>query len=133
MAKGLIKKSPPSPEQARASIEKAKIMLMEAKADMADERFNSTVMIAYAAILNASRAILFRDGFRERSHACVVRYLESNYKSKISRDTIRLLDHFRETRHEVQYEASYLADAESASQIMEFAEKFIVQMEGILS
>jgi uncharacterized protein (UPF0332 family) len=114
MAKGLIKKTSPSKEQAYASMEKAKILLREARADMEDGRFNSAVMIAYAAILNASRAV------------------ESRYQNKISKDQIILLDHYRETRHEVQYEASYLADEAAATQIIAFTERFISLIETLL-
>jgi uncharacterized protein (UPF0332 family) len=132
LAKGLIRKIPPSGEQAKAAISKAKILLEEAEADLEDRRFNSVVMIAYAAMLNAAKAILFRDGYRERSHACVVRYLEARYKSKIPADSIALLDHYRETRHEVQYDSSYLAGEESAQSMLAFAQRFITMVDNLL-
>ena len=132
LAKGLIKKSVASKEQALASITKAKTLLAEARGELEDERFNAAVIVGYLALLNSSRAILFRDGYRERSHACIARYLEAKYRDKIPKDYIDLLDHFRETRHEVQYEADYFAEAEGAKQIIEFAEKFIELIEGLL-
>ncbi len=132
LAKGLIRKHIPSKEQAIASLNKAGILLMEAKADLEDERFNSATVIAYLSILTASRAVLFRDGYRERGHACVTRYLEAKYSDKISKDYISLLDHYRETRHDVQYEADYFAEAEDSEQIVEFAEKFVELVEKLL-
>ncbi|MBI5159706.1 HEPN domain-containing protein [Candidatus Micrarchaeota archaeon] len=130
--KGLIRKTVASKEQALAGLKKARVLLKEAEEDFEDERFNSTVVVAYLAILNAARAVLFRDGYRERSHACVARYLEAKYAGKISQDCIDLLDYFRETRHEVQYESDYFAEAEAAKQIAEFAGKFIKLVEELL-
>jgi uncharacterized protein (UPF0332 family) len=123
--KGLIRKTLPSPEQARGSLSKAKVLLQEAKAAFSAKNYNSTVMVAYAALFTAARAVLFRDGFRERSHACVARYLEEKYSDKLPPNSISFLDYYRETRHEVQYEASYLADGECASQMLVFADGFI--------
>lgn len=133
MSEGLLRKATPSPEQAKAGLGKAKILLTEAKADLKDRRFNSSLMTAYAAILNAGRAVLFKDGFREKSHFCVARYLEAKHKDRFPKDCILLLDHFRESRHEVQYESSYLADEVSAKQIIEFADVFISSVEKLIS
>ncbi len=130
--KGLIRKTVASNEQASASLKKARVMLEEARGDFEDERFNSTIVVAYLALLNASRAVLFRDGYRERSHACVARYLEAKYAGKIPKDYIDLLDYYRETRHEVQYETDYFAEAEAAKEIIEFAEKFVKLIENLL-
>jgi uncharacterized protein (UPF0332 family) len=133
VSKGLLKRTTPSPEQAKAGLKKAKILLSEAKADLKDRRFNSSLMTAYAAILNAGRAVLFKDGFREKSHFCVARYLEAKHKDKLPKDCIMLLDHFRESRHDVQYESSYLADEGAARQIIEFADVFISSVEKLIS
>ena len=128
----MIKKSVPSKEQALASLNKAKILLKESEGDCEDERFNSVIIVAYLVLLNASRALLFKDGYRERSHACVTRYIESKYKNQVPKDYIDLLDHYRETCHEVQYEADYFAEAETAKQIIEFADKFVNLVEELL-
>lgn len=125
LGKGLIRKITPSKESVISSLKKAETFLLEAKGDLKDERYNSAIVMAYIAILNASRALLFRDGYRERSHACVTRYIEEKYKNKIPKEYIDLLDHYRETRHDLQYEADYFAEAEESKQIIEFAEKFI--------
>ncbi|MFH1785477.1 MAG: HEPN domain-containing protein [Candidatus Micrarchaeota archaeon] len=130
--KGMIRKTHPSKNQALASIEKAKKFLEEAKAGHNDKRFNSAVLMAYLVVLNASRSILFRDGYRERSHACITRYLEEKYKNIIPLDTIYLLDHYRETRHELQYETDYMADEKGSAQILEFADKFVVLVEKLV-
>lgn len=116
-----------------ASLAKSEKILEEAKADLEDERYNSATVMAYLSILNSSKALLYRDGFREKSHACVTRYLEAKYPNIFSAEQINLLDHFRETRHDVQYDIDYLADKESSGQIVQFAEELLELIEGIIS
>lgn len=130
--KGLIKSAVPSKEQADASLKKAKRLLGEAEANLEDRHYDSALVVAYLAIFNSCRAILFKDGFRERSHACIARYLEERHSDEIPKDHIDLLDHFRETRHDVQYEADYFAEKETAEQIIGFAEKFLALAKKII-
>jgi len=125
LRKGLIRKIAKSERLAEASIRKARILLAEGKADLKEEHFNSAMIMAYTALLNSSRAIMFKDGYRERSHACVARYLEAKYKDKIPVGDIELLDYFRETRHDIQYDVDYLAEKETVERIMEFAGRFL--------
>jgi uncharacterized protein (UPF0332 family) len=132
ISKGLVKKTVPSMEQAIVSISKSKALLVEAKGDLEDERYNSATVVAYLVLLNCSRALLFKDGYRERSHACVARYLEVKYKNKIPQDFIMLLDHYRETRHDVQYEPDFSAEADGARQIVEFSDKFLKLVENLM-
>ena len=131
LKKGLIKKTAPSKEQALASIDKAKKLLEEAKADLEDERYNSATVIGYLSILNASKALLYKDGYREKSHMCVTRFIEAKYGDKLPKDTIHLLDHFRETRHEIQYDVDHYADKESSKEIVEFANEFVNLIEDL--
>lgn len=90
MEKGLIRRMVKSERLAEASIRKAKVLFAEAKADLEDEHFNSAMVMAYTALLNSCRAVIFKDGYRERSHACVARYLEAKYKNKIPAGDIEL-------------------------------------------
>ena len=132
LKKGLLRKTTPSLDQALLSFEKAEIALEDAKANLAEERYDSCTLIAYGAILNAARAILFNDGYREKSHMCAVRYLEAKYLDKLGIETIKLFDAYRETRHEVQYSPAFRADKKQAESIVKFAENFLEQVEEIL-
>jgi len=61
-------------------------------------------------MFHAARAILFIDGFREKSHFAVDRYLEDKYATTglLEKEWIDILDFYRETRHEDQYSISFL-------------------------
>lgn len=109
-------------------------MLEEARGNLDAMRINSAVIVAYLAMFNAAKAILFKDGFREKSHACVARYLENRYaqRGEISFEYIELLDRFRSSRHATQYDVSYYPNKKEAEQMIGFAEEFINKIENIL-
>ena len=129
---GLIKQIPSSPVEAKNQIEKAEVLIMEAKSCFDDDNLNATVMTGYAAMFDAARALLFKDGYRERSHICVVRYLEAKYMKELGEDTIILLDEYREKRHKVVYASDYYPTEEEANNIVNFAEKFIAIIKKLL-
>ena len=122
---GLLKAIPPSPIEAKNQFAKAVVILAEAKSCLENGDINAAVIAAYAALFDAARAILFNDGYRERSHVCVVRYLEKYYMKELTNDVIILLDEYRDRRHHVVYDSDYYATESEAGSIVSFAEKFI--------
>lgn len=133
LRQGLIRKTPPSRRAAEESLETGKRHLQEAKKNIEVGSFDSAVIIAYTAAFNAARSLLFKDGYREKSHACVVKYLEETYGDKgIPLDYVRLLDKYRKLRHGVLYRTNYEATRREAKEVMNFARKFIVSVEILL-
>jgi uncharacterized protein (UPF0332 family) len=102
---GLLRKTARSKEKAWRSIEVAKKWLEEAKKNINIGAFNSSMISSYLAMFHSARAILFFDGFREKSHYCIARYLEENYVEKgiLEGRWVGLLDYYREIRHSGQY------------------------------
>lgn len=129
VSKGLLQKIPPSKEQGRRSFDKAQRWLDEAKTVLGSKAFNSSISAAYLAMFHAARAILFTDGFREKSHACVARYVAQYVqKKKLEQEWIDLLDHHREIRHEDQYNLNFFATEEDGKKALESATKFMQRM-----
>ncbi|MCD6522167.1 MAG: HEPN domain-containing protein [Candidatus Diapherotrites archaeon] len=128
---GLIKRIAPSPRQAEEQLNKARALLEEAKGDVKDNRPNNAIIGGYAAMFDAARAVLFRDGYIEKSHACVARYLEVKYPS-IDSSYIHLLDQYRIRRHKVMYSGDYFPTIKEARNLVEFAEDFIELVEKLL-
>ncbi|MEW5936681.1 MAG: HEPN domain-containing protein [Candidatus Thermoplasmatota archaeon] len=64
-----------------------------------------SLICAYNAMLHSARALLFRDGIKERSHACVGIYLREKYSdpNKIPEKYVNLFDLTRKARHKTQY------------------------------
>jgi len=73
---GLIRKIPKSRLKAKESIKTAESWLIEAENNFVNKTFRSCVLSSYLAMFHAARATLFADGFREKSHFAVARYLE---------------------------------------------------------
>lgn len=107
---------------------------MEAEQDFSGNAFNSAVMAAYLAMFHSARAILFFDGFREKSHYCVARYLEEKYASKglLENKWVVLLDHYRELRHDDQYSISFLATKDEAEGALRVAKEFVERLNKLL-
>ena len=123
--RGLLRKITPSREKALQCLDKASGLLGEAKACLENGQLNSAVLTGYTALLGAERAILFGDGWRERSHECAIRYLEAEYKQDITQDTISLLERYKTSRHDTQYDVTYCPDEGEASSLLEFAGRFL--------
>jgi len=127
---GLLRKIPPSKDKARQSLKKAREWLKEAENSLKGEAFGSSILASYAVMFHAARAILFFDGFREKSHACVARYLEEKYvkTGKLEKKWVELLDHSREIRHADQYDLSFFSTKEEADNALKSASDFLASM-----
>lgn len=130
--RGLLRKIAPSKEKALQCIKKSSELLGEARACLENGQLNAAALAGYTALLNAEGAVLFRDGWRERSHECTIRYLEKNYGREITPDTIALLERYKTSRHNTQYDVTYSPDETEAASLLEFAEEFIKTARGII-
>lgn len=131
----LLRKIPVSKEKAEGSIRTAFKWLEEAEKNLKNETFNSSVIASYLAMFHSARAILFFDGFREKSHYCIARYLEEKYVKKklLENKWIELLDHYRDLRHDDQYSISFFTTKEEAENMLKTAKEFVERMNKLLS
>lgn len=131
MREGLLRKIPSSKDKATQSLKKAREWLKEAENSLKGDAFNSSILASYMVMFHAARAILFLDGFREKSHACVARYLEEKYvkTGKLDKKWVELLDHNREIRHNDQYDLSFFSTKEEAENALKSANDFFAAME----
>ena len=105
MRENLLRKIPPSINKAVQSIKKSKEWLLESEKSLKGGAVGSSILSSYMSMFHAARSILFFDGYREKSHACIARYLEEKYvkNKKLDMKWVELLDHNREVRHDDQY------------------------------
>ena len=131
--KGFLRKIPSSKDNAYRSIEKAQKWLEESKKTWESKAFNSSVSASYLTMFHAARSILFLDGWREKSHICVARYLEQYVKKgKLEQKWVDLLDHIREIRHEEQYDLGFFATKEESEKSFESATHFLERIKSLL-
>jgi uncharacterized protein (UPF0332 family) len=133
--KGLLRKIPSSEEKALQSIRKAEKWQEEAKRTLRSKALDSSVLASYMVMFHSARAILFKDGYREKSHACVARYLEEKYvkEGNLEKKWVELLDHHREVRHEEQYDLSFFATEGEAKEALTSASKFLERMKQLVN
>ena len=121
---GLIRRIPKSKEKAEESIKTAKVWLKEAENNFKNRSLRSCVLASYLAMFHAARAILFADGFREKSHFAMARYLEDKW--------VKLLDYYREMRHGDQYSTSFFVTEKEVQSALESARSFVERMRKLL-
>ncbi len=125
--KGLLRKCDFSSEIAAKEIENAKRHLKNASHCFEDEIFDLAIVSVYTSMFHAARAILFRDGIKERSHICVMIYIKEEYSHLKEYATI--LDTYRRSRHTMLYGIDVDMIADDASQGISLAEEFIIAIE----
>ncbi|MDO9536891.1 MAG: HEPN domain-containing protein [Thermoplasmata archaeon] len=110
--KGLLRKRRPDPEKSQRAMELARKDLERAQNLLKSEFYMGSQLLSYTAMFQAARALLFRDGVFERSHACVVEYLKEYFVNKHILDIsfVNWLDTLRVVRHE----SLYCTNAENA-------------------
>lgn len=131
----LIRRIPKSKAKAEESINIAESWMEEAENNFNNGTFRSCILSSYLAMFHSARSILFADGFREKSHFAVARYLEDTYKGKglLEEKWINLLDHYREVRHEDQYSTSFLVTDTEAKNSLQSAKEFVERMKKLLN
>ncbi len=80
---------------------------------------------SYNSIFHSARSLLFKKGYTERSHVCVILALKEFYKSNTElMDLINTFDKIRISRHNIQY-GGILINNEEAEFVFNFAKQFL--------
>ena len=80
--KGLLKKDRPNFDLAKKSLRQSEFFLKEAIELLELNKKQIAAISLYNAYFHTTRALLFKDGIKERSHYCIARYLEEKYVNK---------------------------------------------------
>jgi uncharacterized protein (UPF0332 family) len=85
-------------------------------------------------MFHSARALLYLDGYREKSHYCIARYLEEKYvkEGHLEEKWVELLDHHRELRHLSQYNVSFLTSRDEAENALETSKSFVERMKALV-
>jgi uncharacterized protein (UPF0332 family) len=134
LEEGLLRKIPVSKEKAEESLRTAESWIDEAKNNLHSNAFRSCIISSYLAMFHSARGVMFGDGFREKSHFAVARYLENKYvrKNLLEQKSVELLDHYRETRHDDQYSTSFFATEDDAGKAINSAIAFVTRIRNLV-
>ena len=132
--KGLLRNVEPSLTKSNESMKEAREWLSEARKNMAAEAYKSAISSLYLAIFHSARAVLFKDGVREKSHYCVGVYLEKYVEQGVlEEDWVLIFDRIRSVRHTDQYSFKVHPSKEEVESGIDIAGKFVNRMETLLS
>ena len=132
LSKGFIKKDTSAPERVKKSLEIAERFLTSAQKNLQIEELEMAEIASYNSIFHSARSLLFKKGYTERSHICVIVALKELYNK--NHELIELLNTFdkiRISRHNIQYGGT-LIDKEEADFVIEFARRFLEKTKKIL-
>ncbi|MBI2576882.1 HEPN domain-containing protein [Candidatus Woesearchaeota archaeon] len=103
IAKGLLRKDAPDIEKSRKSLAVSGKKLLKADKMQALELFEDALVNCYASMFHAGKALLFRDGIREKSHFGLWVYLNEKFQGTIEKRFLNELNALRLERHEISY------------------------------
>lgn len=131
---GMLKKIKPNMNYARQSLKQAEHFLAEAEKLIEASIKDMAFIALYNASFHAARALLFKDGVKERSHYCVSKYIEEKYGEKeiITMRQAVILDALRERRNIIQYSLEQPEIEEDLNEIYGEVERFIEKAKEIL-
>jgi uncharacterized protein (UPF0332 family) len=132
-ADGKLQPVQPSRQKAGESIDLARAYLDEARQSVGIGNNRLAMNGVYFAWFHAARAILFRDGIREKSHFCLEQYL-ATYAANRSLDKkwVLLFGKMRRKREESQYSLGPPPTREEIEGALDQTEQFIEQIRRIL-
>ncbi len=126
-SKGLLKEGVPNFDLAKKSLKQSEFFLKEAMELLELDKKQIAVISLYNAYFHTARALLFKDGVKERSHYCIARYLEERYIDKKLID-VKFLNGFETVmslRHNVQYSTEKISIDEDLNELSNICEEFM--------
>lgn len=132
--KRLLRRDKPDILKVKKALEVAEQKRERATELFENDFFEESIVASYTAMFQAARALLFKDGIIERSHACVIAYLMERYVQTLGHDRISWLDTYRLERHESFYglESSHFNRLE-AKDALDKSEKFVQSIKDTIS
>lgn len=132
ISKGLIRKDKSAPERIKKSLEIAERFIISSKKNLEIEELEMAEIASYNSIFHSARSLLFKKGFAERSHICVILSLKELHKDDYDLiDLLNTFDKIRISRHNIQY-GGMLIDKEEAEFVFDFAKQFLEKTKRVL-
>lgn len=114
----------------------AKRDLKTAKNVFEDGDYDWCLSIAYNAMLQAGRALMFSKGYRPKGkykHVAVVEFVKSKFGGEFADQMLFTFNKTRKKRHIAVYEQVDIVSEDEAKNAINWAEKFVKRVEEILA
>lgn len=135
LEKGLLKKENADLGKARSSLKMGRHKLEIARKEQGHGIYESALINAYTCMFHCARALLYKDGYKERSHYAVWVYLNEKYSGKLERKYLGEFEGLRVARHGLMYgleEEDGEECAQKAKEAIETAQGFMDAVERII-
>ena len=84
-------------------------------------------------MFHSARALLFKDGFIEKSHIAVISFLKEKYEQSIGKQLIYEFNTVRMARHDSLYGLNTHFSNNDAKHILDISQKFIDKIKTLIS
>ncbi|MEN6466825.1 MAG: HEPN domain-containing protein [Syntrophaceae bacterium] len=127
LARGLIKPFKAEPSQIEAQLRLARRDL-KAAAEMLDKVLDWAFNIAYKAVLQATRGLIYSEGYRlsggEGNHKAAIQFAEMALGNDLKTE-VRFFDRMRIKRNQAVYDTAGIISRREAEQAIKFSELLV--------
>lgn len=105
---------------------------VSAKSSWKQGNYKWTTIQGYYAIFHAARALIFAEGYRERSHRCLLIGIRALYvdTGRLEEKQVEAFEWAMGMREEADYQLSFSSDG--ARMVMKMAKEFLATTEAVL-
>jgi uncharacterized protein (UPF0332 family) len=131
LEKKLIRKANTS-QRIDSSLKIAEHFLERAEGSFKINYYDTSYLMAYNSLFHSARALLFKKGYVERSHFCLIIFLKKEYKD--NEDLVKYLNFlnlYRSFRESIQYSGD-LCSKEDSIEIKKSAKEFLQMVINII-
>lgn len=122
-------------ELVRKSLSLAERDTKTAKNVFEDKDYDWCLAIAYNAMLQAGRALMFSEGYRPKGqykHVAVIEFVKSRFSKDFAERMLFVFNKTRKKRHIAVYEQVEVVSKEEARNVLNIAERFVEKAKEIL-
>ena len=130
LREGLLRKFAFPENTFKKELENSKHHLNNAKKCLDNDMFDLAIVSIYTSMFHASRSILYRDDFKERSHICLKIYLDEKYPSL--KEYLIILDAYRINRHNMLYGLDISAKKEDVIEGLNLSREYLIKVKSLL-
>lgn len=121
--KGFLRRSKLAEDVVEKEIFNTERHLQNANQCIEQKMYDLAIVSVYTAMFHAARAILYRDGIKERGHVCLIQYIKKEYPEL--NNYAKILDNYRRNRHIMLYGIDVEMMVEDATIGIDLAKEFI--------
>lgn len=133
LKRGKIVRFPASKKLASKELDVAREDLKTSQQSLKQKSYKWATVQAYYAMFHAARTLLYHQGYREKSHYCLILAMKSFYVSKgiLEMRLVESLQMAKALREGADYENTF--DAESAKALVAQAQEFVLVAEKVIA